>query len=259
MGRILIIFALAAAGLSAAVNVYLTDGTYQRAREYQVLGDRVRYYSVERSDWEELPLALVDLKKTKAEEEADKSSRKAEVDALDSEEKAEREYRREIARVPQEAGVYWIESEQKLTPLKLAEGKIVKDKKRSILKVLSPIPIVAGKSTLELDGETAVFIVTGDRPEFYFRLDQLERIALVELAPKKGSRLVETWNKMPVSNELVQEHKEVEIFRRQVSDGLYRVWPQKVLPPGEYALIQFTEGEGNTRVWDFKLAGPAKK
>src|ERR1700732_1851523 len=37
----------------------LVDGTIQIAREYSVQGDRVRYWSVERSDWEEIPTALV--------------------------------------------------------------------------------------------------------------------------------------------------------------------------------------------------------
>ena len=32
--------------------LFLTDGTFQIVREYQREGDRVRYYSVERSDWE---------------------------------------------------------------------------------------------------------------------------------------------------------------------------------------------------------------
>ena len=47
--------------------LYLSDGTYQQVREYKVEDERVRYYSTERSDWEEIPLRLVDLKKTAAE------------------------------------------------------------------------------------------------------------------------------------------------------------------------------------------------
>src|SRR3981189_2138071 len=37
----------------------LADGTFHLVREYSVQGDRVRYWSVERSDWEEIPTALV--------------------------------------------------------------------------------------------------------------------------------------------------------------------------------------------------------
>ena len=38
----------------------LKDGTFQMAREYSVEGDRLRYWSVERSQWEEIPENLVD-------------------------------------------------------------------------------------------------------------------------------------------------------------------------------------------------------
>jgi len=38
----------------------LKDGTFQIAREYQRSGERVRYFSAERGDWEEIPAAMVD-------------------------------------------------------------------------------------------------------------------------------------------------------------------------------------------------------
>jgi len=44
----------------------LKDGTYQLVRKYEVVGDRVRYISVERGgDWEELPLDLIDWEATR--------------------------------------------------------------------------------------------------------------------------------------------------------------------------------------------------
>ena len=38
----------------------LKDGSFQLVREYAVQGDRVRYYSLDRSQWEEIPSDLVD-------------------------------------------------------------------------------------------------------------------------------------------------------------------------------------------------------
>jgi hypothetical protein len=54
-----------AAGLPALAQtpnqrLILKDGTYQVVTKYQKVGDRVRYFSAERGQWEELPAELVD-------------------------------------------------------------------------------------------------------------------------------------------------------------------------------------------------------
>jgi len=237
----------------ANVRLFLKDGTYHVVSEYKVLSDRVRFYSVERSDWEEIPLELIDLAKTKGAIASREAELAADKKAEAEEDAAEKAMRKEIRSVPAEAGVYYLTDGAPMKPLKQAELKIVTDKKRQILKVLTPIPILSGKSHVEIDGLTSAFAVSEDRPEFYFRLASEERFGLVRCvkAPKGTGRIVERWEVIPVVKEVVVQHDEVKIFRKQVGEALYKVWPMEPLSTGEYAWIEFTEGKGNTQVWDF--------
>src|SRR5688572_19310379 len=101
----LALIALMCLPLSAArIKLYLKDGSFHIASEYKVEGDRLRFYSIERSDWEEIPLELVDLKKTEAEIQSRAATEREEAKAIAAEEKAERDQRREIARIPEEPG-----------------------------------------------------------------------------------------------------------------------------------------------------------
>jgi hypothetical protein len=236
----------------AAVRLYLTDGGFHSVREYEVKQDRVRYYSTERGDWEEIPLELVDLKRTRAEQESADSTRKSEAAADEAEENAIRQMRREVASVPVDPGVYWIR-ETGLQSVKHAESKLHSNKRRSILKAVVPVPLIMGKATVELDGEASALAIAQDRPEFYIRLSAEDRFGIVRLVPQKGVRVVEKLTIEPVTKTVLQEHNVVEIFRYQAAEGLYKIWPQKPLATGEYAVIQYTEGKVNTQIWDFSV------
>jgi len=236
--------------LAANFKLYLKDGSDHLVREYQVLTDRVRFYSVERGDWEELPLELVDLERTTGEQqrvEAERQQRKAE-DKI--ERQAEREGRVELHRVPIDDGVYWVNGEQ-VTALKQGTTKVKGNKRRSVLKVIAPIPIVSGKATVELEGNRSEFAVNSPAPQFYIRLDRVERFGICRLTPKKDSRLVEDLTIIPISKEVIEKRKEVEVFRQQLAPGVYKIWPVAPLEPGEYAVVQFTEDHLNIQVWDF--------
>ncbi len=257
--RVLIALLLLASALWAETfRLYLKDGTWHMVREYQKLDDRVRYYSTERSDWEELPLDLIDLKKTEAERQSRIEAEKKEAAIEDAEEKFDREVAREVARVPVDPGVYFVEGNEMKT-VKRSEFKSITDKKRSVLKVMSPIPIVPGKSSIELPGENAVVSVPDEKPNLYFRIDSTQRFTIVRLKPKKNGRVVAVMQIEPVTNLVHFDMDTIDVFRQQLQENLYKVWPTKPLTPGEYAMVQYAEGEGGEiLVWDFRVAGAAK-
>ena len=254
--RAAFLFALTVALLSAADRLYLKDGTYQLTNQYEVKTDRVRYYSTERSEWEEIPLDLVDLEKTRAELSERKAQIEADSKAEAQERAAERAAAKQIAALPTQNGAYYIRGDA-TDALKQAESKIVNNKRRSILKALSPIPVIMGKATVEIDGEHAAYAITDPKPEFYLRASDFEEFEIIKLTPGKNTRIVErlTIAKFQDQKDVSEGVQKMESFKKQEADLLFRVWPQTALEPGEYALIQYTDGKVNPQIWDFTIDG----
>jgi hypothetical protein len=253
--RAVLLFLLFAAWVwGDTFKLYLKDGDYHLVREYQIQGDRIRYYSTERGEWEEIPKGLVDLEKTEREHAANSEAAAKEAQEQAEEDKAEREQRREIASIPEDAGAY-LKVGGQIRALPLADYQVITSKKRKTLQVLSPIPLVPGKASVVIQGERSKFVVTDDRPSFYLRLAKQERFGIISLTPKKNVRLVENISIIPVTKQNVEERKQMEAFQQQVDAGLFRVWPEKPLAPGEYALVEYSDdneqGEVDLLVWDF--------
>ena len=182
---IIALFVATLAASAANIKLYLKDGGFHLVREYKVEIDRVSFYSVERSQWEEIPLDLVDLKRTESETAGRQAQLADENKVVAEEEQAKREIRSEVSKIPKDPGVYIVE-DNVVKPIKVAESKVHTNKGRSVLQVLSPIPAVTGKATLELDGLHSQTIIGNPEQEFYIQLSAEEPFGIVKLTPRKG-------------------------------------------------------------------------
>jgi hypothetical protein len=243
---------LACAAWAANLKLYMKDGSYHIVREYQVQPDRVHFYSVERSDWEDVPLDLVDLKRTRSEAAERQASLEADAKAMAQEEKAERDLEKEKTRIPQDPGAYWLLGNQAQV-MKLADCTIRTDKGRAVLKKLSPVPVFNGKATLEIQGAHSPTVFTNPEQEFYLQLSELERFGIAKLTVKGAVRIIEKVTTLAVVNEVVEEPTMVDILKIELASGLYKIWPKEKLEPGEYAVVEYTENKLNIQVWDFAI------
>ena len=248
---------LACSAWAANLKLYMKDGSYHIVREYQVQPDRVHFYSVERSGWEDVPLDLVDLKRTESESAERKAKLEEDSKAMAEEELAERELEKEKHRIPQDPGVYWLLGNE-VQVMKVAESTVHTNKGRSVLKKLSPIPVVTGKATLEIGGAHSLNVFSNPEQEFYIQLSEPERFGIARLTTKGAVRIVENVTTMPVVNEIVEEPTMVDILKKELDGGLYKIWPKDKLEPGEYAVVEYTESKLNIQVWDFAIVIKAK-
>ena len=159
----------------------LKDGSYQTATQWQVKGDRVRYYSAERYMWEEIPSALVDWDATKK-YEADRAAGKAAGDAAaqaeaEAEKKAEEARSPTIApglRLPESGGIFVLDTYQQqpqLVELVQNNGEINKHTGRNIMRaVINPLPS-GPKQTVELKGVHARIQAHTSKPDIYVNVN----------------------------------------------------------------------------------------
>jgi hypothetical protein len=163
----------------------LKDGSYQLVTQYEVKGDRVRYKSAERDEWEELPSALVDWPATEKYGKDRATSAIPEAAALDKEKETDADREAELShlpqvapglRLPEDSGVFLLDNFQgqpQLVELQQAECDINPNTKANILRGALR-PIASAKQTVELDGEhstlhahvavPSIYINMGDAP-----------------------------------------------------------------------------------------------
>jgi len=171
-------FAVHSAAQELARRLILKDGSYQSITKYEVKGDRVRYYSAEREEWEELPSSLVDWPATEKFEK-DRAAAPAipEATLIDKETDAEREAEEahlpEVApglHLPELSGMFLLDNfkgQPQLDELQQAEGDIDRKAKTNILRGA----VGSAKGTVELDGEHATIYSHVAVPSIYIRTD----------------------------------------------------------------------------------------
>jgi len=269
----------------------MKDGTFQLARSWERKGDRVRFYSIERSAWEEIPADFVDFEATKlAEAEAaraieETTEKLKNVQQTQLAQEVDVDASIEIAPgmfLPEEDGLFILQCQPedpqnprpvtaRCTVLSLSqiatEAKV--DKKQLLKKILTPIPIIPGKQRISAAGKAAEVRLNTTTPEFYVRTaDQREPEMELIRATIKGDRRELNVVSTNIAGEQRNEYKGVNVQRWQVARGVFRITLGETLAPGEYALAEFLPGEGvHLYVWDFGVdagtaprpAAPSKK
>lgn len=173
-------------GMAANHRLILKDGSYQLVRKYEIVGDRVRYISIERGgDWEELPENLVDWDATRKwerdhanEMEEAPSPAMKEAESIDSEEAAERNEQKarmpEVAKgleLPDEDGVFALDTYQGAPELVelLSTELNANAKTKHGLSTLNPL--AGQKASLELEGAHAKVHLHVNDPAIYLSLN----------------------------------------------------------------------------------------
>ncbi|HEV2491463.1 MAG TPA: hypothetical protein VG204_00155 [Terriglobia bacterium] len=256
-------FLLAARLSWADTKLYLKDGTYQLAKSYEVRGDRVRYYSVERSEWEEIPVTLVDFDTTKrmAQQEKVEESKELEQARELSKERFEVPANTgfQIApgvRLPQEEGVYAFDG-VRIIRLLQSSGEVVTDKKRRAMALALPAPLLKNRSLVVLEGAKAAVRLSALQPSFYIQAadDWGARAELVPVKTHKDSRIVEKVQSGVGVGKSGELRSSLPVEREQLAPRLFRLRPVQPLELGEYALAELLQDKLNLDVWDFGIDG----
>src|SRR5690349_23076240 len=272
VGLVVLIGLLAAQQL--AKRLILKDGSYQMVTKYEIKGDRVRYMSAERGEWEEVPKSLIDWEATdKYEKDRAAGVPSPEAAALDKEledeKKAEEARNPHVApglQLPDEGGIILLdtfESQPQLVELLQTGGEVNANTKNNILRgVINPI--ASAKQTIELPGTHAKVqshvstpsIYIADRPDPQSQAKQdaelpLDRFKIVRMQVKGDKRIVGDL-KVAIYGKVSQEQKLVASHSEKMTGGWVKVTPEAPLATGEYAIVEMLGKEGmNLNVWDF--------
>jgi hypothetical protein len=268
-----VLFILSCLPLSAQQDpqrLIMKDGSYQAASKWEITGDRVRYYSVERYGWEEIPRDLVDWPATEKYNKELAGVRDATIKEIAKADEAdEREAPLVIPglRLPNTGGVFLFDTfkdQPELVELIQNGSDLNKHTSRNILRsVMNPL---GGSSTqtLELKGEHArvqahvaqpvIFINVDDAVSSYIQASsdkqKPNRYGLVRTEKKKDLRVVGKLN-VAMFGKMDQKESWIPLTASALGDWT-KLTPTEPLPPGEYAVVELLDKKQiNLFVWDF--------
>lgn len=248
-------------GLPRGKKLMLKDGTFQLVREYQVDGDRVRYYSIDQRDWQEIPAALVDWDATKKVESEDTKRNAAIIAKVHALDVAHRSTPMDIDAsievapnvfLPGGEGVFEFDGKA-VRQLSQAEADIKFSKTQMVKQVLIPVPIVPTRHTVSLKGTRAKFRIKSGQIEFYMRTADGREPDLDLLRAKvhNDKRDLENLDQL-FKEEATTGKIALPIQRWEIAQGVYRFTLGQNVEPGEYALAEVVQGGATSLYfWDF--------
>ena len=288
---VLLALPLAAQDNTPARRLILKDGSYQLVTKYEVKGDRVRYYSSEREEWEELPNSLVDWNATEKYEK-DRAAAASSPEAVQLDKELEHEAEKEEAalplvapglRLPEPTGVFLLDNfqgEPQILEIQQSAGDVNRNTKTNIFRG-AVNPIAGLKVTIELEGSHAKIQAHVEVPSLYIKPEDnqpeqadaastnpkspqpqqpqqpegpivpFDRFRIVKLEVKGDKRIVGNV-KRQVTGKVSQEEHWVKTTITNVTGGWLKLTPTESLAPGEYALVEMMGKEGmNLYLWDF--------
>lgn len=258
----------------------LKDGSFQTTTKWEVNGDRVRFFSAERYDWEELPKDLVDWPATdkyNKEHEKERTVTAAEIAQQEEvDRKAEERENPTVSpglRLPSGGGVFLLDifrGQPQLDELVQSGGEVNKQRGKNILRAaLNPLAL-SSRQTIELKGLHARVQAHVPQPEIYVDVDttadnqdssgasapardtdlQPDRYRIVRLDQRKDSRVVGNLS-VAVYGKVSEKENWIKTNSTPVGEWM-KVSPAEPLEPGEYAVVEMLgKKQINLYVWDF--------
>lgn len=272
-----------------ASRLILKDGTYQPITKYEIEGERVRYFSAERGEWEEVPNALVDWDATKKYEEGRLTGgpipEAAELDKeIEAQRKAALARSPEVAprlRLSDEGGVYLLDTyqnEPELVEIQQSGSDVNRSTKANILRAAIN-PFSGSKQTIELTGPHAKVQAHSPTPSLYVNvsadtgegapavasgaeemgrapadapaLPLTEAFKIIRVESKGGKRVAGAL-KVGVTGKMKTDERFIPATVTTMTGGWIKITPIDPLPGGEYAVAEMLGKESiNLYVWDF--------